>query len=53
MKNRKRNRMKGYDYSSNNLYFVTSCVKDRVCCFGNIVGTARDLSANEIGRAHV
>ena len=49
MKNRKRNRMKGYDYSSNNLYFVTSCVQNRVCCFGHVAagalaGTARELS---------
>ncbi len=35
--------MLGYDYSSNNLYFVTICVQDRICCFGN-VGTGRDLS---------
>ncbi|GGD27199.1 transposase [Flavobacterium orientale] len=43
MKNRKRNRMKGFDYSSNNLYFVTNCVKDNVCCLGRvtIVGTGR------------
>ena len=40
----KPNRMKDYDYSKDNLYFVTSCVHDRVCCFGNIVGTGRDLS---------
>lgn len=45
MKNRKRNRMKEYDYSQNNLYFVTSCVKNMICCFGEIVGTGRDLSA--------
>nr|WP_314896061.1 transposase [uncultured Flavobacterium sp.] len=47
MKNRKRNRMLGYDYSQNNLYFVTICVQDRKCCFGNVidtVGTGRDLS---------
>ena len=46
MKNRKANRLKGYDYSKNNLYFVTSCVKNRVCCFGDVVpvGTGRDLS---------
>ena len=46
MKNRKRNRMKGFDYSSDNLYFVTICVKDRICCFGSVisVGTGRDLS---------
>ena len=43
MKNRKRNRMLGYDYSQNNLYFVTICVQDRICYFGN-VGTGRDLS---------
>ena len=43
MKNRKRNRLKGYDYSRDNLYFVTICVKDRVCCLGS-VGTGRDLS---------
>ena len=39
---RKPNRMKGYDYSKDNLYFVTTCVHDRVCCFGNIhVGPGR------------
>ena len=48
MKNRKRNRMKGFDYSSNNLYFVTSCVQDRICCFGNVIGTARELSVRDI-----
>lgn len=36
--------MLGYDYSQNNLYFVTICVQDRQCCFGAIVGTGRDLS---------
>jgi len=49
MKNRKSNRLKGYDYSQDNLYFVTICVKDRLCCFG-IVGTGRDLSVLGIGR---
>jgi len=43
MKQRKSNRLKGYDYSSDNLYFVTSCVHNRFCCFGEIiVGTGRD-----------
>jgi len=48
MKNRKRNRMAGYDYSQNNLYFVTSCVKNMECCFGDVVlvGTGRDLSVH-------
>ena len=50
IKERKSNRLKGYDYSSDNLYFVTSCVHNRVCCFGEIipinpvVGTGRDPS---------
>lgn len=45
MKKRKRNRMLGYDYSQDNLYFVTICVKNMECCFGEIsVGTARELS---------
>ncbi|NDP28399.1 MAG: hypothetical protein GZ087_13385 [Flavobacterium sp.] len=52
MKNRKRNRMKGFDYSSDNLYFVTICVQDRICCFGSVIsmesliGTGRDLSVH-------
>jgi putative transposase len=49
MKERKPNRLHGYDYSSDNLYFITSCVHNRICCFGEIVpvnpeGTGRDLS---------
>jgi len=36
MRERKRNRLVGYDYSQDNLYFVTSCVQDRICCFGEI-----------------
>ena len=48
MKRRKPNRLKGYDYSMDNLYVVTSCVHDMICCFGNIVvGTGRDLSVPE------
>lgn len=51
MKNRKRNRMKGFDYASNNLYFITICVQDMVCCFGEIViseGASRDLPVHDI-----
>ncbi|EGV42641.1 hypothetical protein BZARG_3019 [Bizionia argentinensis JUB59] len=51
MKNRKRNRLKGYDYSRDNLYFVTVCVQDRLCCFGEVIdvgqGIARELSVRE------
>ncbi|MCL8006365.1 hypothetical protein [Gelidibacter japonicus] len=47
MKNRKRNRLKGYDYSRDNLYFVTICVQNMVCCFGEFVeGTGRNLSVS-------
>ena len=54
MKNRKRNRMKGFDYSSNNLYFVTNCVKNNKCCLGNVihVGTGRDLSVHHPENHH-
>jgi len=34
MHERKPNRLQGYDYSTDNLYFVTSCVHNRICCFG-------------------
>ncbi len=45
MRVRKANRMKGYDYSKDNLYFVTICVHNRINYFGEIpVGTGRDLS---------
>jgi REP element-mobilizing transposase RayT len=49
MKERKTIRLPGYDYSSDNIYFVTSCVHNRVCCFGEItvVGTGRDLSLHD------
>jgi putative transposase len=54
MKNRKSNRLKGYDYSKNNLYFVTICVQDRLCCFGSVisVGTGRDLSVHHPNENH-
>ena len=29
-------RLKGYDYSKDGLYFVTICVKNRKCLFGDI-----------------
>lgn len=45
MKNRKRNRMLGFNYSSNNLYFVTICVQNNLCCLGSVIhkGAAREL----------
>ncbi len=47
MRNRKHNRMKGYDYSRDNLYFVTICVDGMKCCLGEIVDA--DLDANYVG----
>ncbi len=35
---RKRTRLKGYDYSSPGKYFVTVCTKDRKLLLGKIVG---------------
>ena len=48
LRNRKPNRMKGYDYSQDNLYFVTSCVQDRICCFGTVADGKMEL--NEYGK---
>jgi REP element-mobilizing transposase RayT len=45
---RKANRMIGYDYTQDNLYFVTSCVKNRVCCFGEII--SQKMVLNEYGK---
>ena len=33
---RKKIRLKGYDYSKENMYFITICVKDRLELLGNI-----------------
>lgn len=30
-------RLKGYDYAQAGLYFITICLKDRACLFGNVV----------------
>lgn len=50
MKKRKSNRLKGYDYSKNNLYFVTNCVKNNWCCLGRVIpmGTGRYLSVHNL-----
>ena len=41
-------RLKGFDYSSNNFYFVTSVVKNRIPCFGNVIDGKMIL--NEFGK---
>lgn len=47
-KNRKRNRMIDFDYRSDNLYFVTSCTNEKICCFGEIDDGRMVL--NELGK---
>jgi len=36
MEGRKRNRMYGFDYSSDAIYFITICTKDKIHHFGRI-----------------
>jgi putative transposase len=48
IKNRKPNRMLGFDYASEALYFVTSCVQDMVCNFGKIIDG--QMICNEYGK---
>ena len=36
MEGRKRNRMHGFDYSSDAIYFITICTKDKIHYFGKI-----------------
>ena len=36
IKNRKRNRLQGCDYSQNGWYFATICIKDKIKCLGEI-----------------
>ena len=37
-------RLKGYDYSKAGFYFITICVKDRKCMFGEIVKDKMELN---------
>ena len=44
-------RLRGYDYSSTGLYFLTLCVEERICLFGKVVdGIMRLNSCGEIVR---
>jgi putative transposase len=45
-------RLKGFDYSNDNLYFVTTLVKKKLCCFGKIVPTSRDSSRQSVDQDH-
>ena len=53
IRERKSIRLQDYDYSSDNLFFVTSCVHDRICCFGEINLTGRDPSIHRTGNIPV
>ncbi|ADQ78812.1 hypothetical protein Palpr_0656 [Paludibacter propionicigenes WB4] len=44
MKNRKRNRKKGFDYTSNNIYFITICCRYRIHHLGRIVNDTMELN---------
>lgn len=41
-------RLKDYDYSEQGAYFVTLCVQERVCLFGEVIGS--DMVLNPEGR---
>ncbi len=41
-------RLKGYDYASEGLYFVTMCVQNRECLFGEIINN--EIVLNDAGR---
>ena len=44
-------RLKGYDYSREGLYFITICVQNRECIFGNIVN-GEMIQSNDGERAN-
>ena len=48
MRERKLNRLQGYDYSQDNLFFVTSCVNNRMSCFGTIYHG--EMTPNDYGQ---
>jgi REP element-mobilizing transposase RayT len=41
-------RLRGYDYSQLGAYFVTICVQDRECLFGEVV--EEEMRLNDAGR---
>ncbi|SRR5690606_4712560 len=48
MPQRRSIRLKGYDYSQPGLYFITICIQDRKCLFGNVINGAMIL--NDAGK---
>ena len=48
---RKSIRLQGYDYSKSGLYFITICVQNRKCLFGNILrGNYDEMVLNDAGK---
>jgi REP element-mobilizing transposase RayT len=41
-------RLRGYDYSQTGAYFVTICIQNRECLFGEIVGG--EMQLNDVGK---
>jgi REP element-mobilizing transposase RayT len=47
--NRRSIRLRGYDYAQNNAYFVTVCLAQRLCLFGDITdGVVRSSTIGEV-----
>ncbi len=46
LKNRKRNRKKGFDYSSEQFYFITICTNERIHNFGHVEKDGMLLNAD-------
>ena len=46
MKNRKRNRKSGFDYSTAAIYFLTICVQDRIHYFGQVENGEMKLNSD-------
>ena len=44
IQNRKRNRLKDFDYSNDGLYYVTICVQDHIKCLGRIKNDKIELN---------
>lgn len=42
---RKTLRLRNHDYAQDDYYFVTNCVQDKVCCFGEITNGKMHLNA--------
>ncbi|ALJ00798.1 transposase [Rufibacter tibetensis] len=45
---RKRNRLLGFDYSQDAFYFVTCCVKEMACVFGEVIN--EEMHLNQFGQ---